>query len=135
MIKITVHDRLSELLVPRSRQLAAFNLGVREAAARIFALDGAELGLDDVELFGSPFAVPVSGQNAYDIVIEVEVPWSEDMDISLRERCTRLRTAARGLATRLGYEQKVAVLGRIVRSEWVTDEEPDFVPPGQEQMF
>jgi hypothetical protein len=136
VIKITGHDRLSPLLAPTCEQLGAFKLGVREAAARIFGPDdGSGLDLADVKMHLSPFGVPVSGQSTYDIVIEVEVPWSNDMDISLRERSTRLRTAVRELAARLGYEQKVAVWGRIVRTEWITDDVPDFAPPGQEQIW
>lgn len=136
MIKVIVHDRLCPLLSPTCEQLDAFKLGVREAAARIFAPDdGSKFILDDVSLYLSPFAVPISGQSAYDIVIEVEVPWSEDFDRSLRERSTRLRTAAREVAFRLGHEYKIATLGRIVRTEWITDDAPDFIPPGQEQIW
>ena len=132
VIKIIAHDGLCQLLSPTCEHLDEFKLRVRKAAARIFSPeDDTELALDEVSIYLSPFAVPVSGQSDYDIVIEVEVPWSKDLDISLRERSTRLRTAVRELAKQLGYEVKVAAWGRIVRDEWITDAEPDFVPSGQ----
>jgi hypothetical protein len=124
---VRIHDRLCPLLGSSSPDRIPFRQGVCRAAAEIFSLgDPPELVPgEDIKVYQTPFGVPVEGQSAYDIVIEVEVLWSPDLDATMRERSIRLRTAVRDLAKQFGYDLKVAVWVRVFRSEWISDEVPE----------